>query len=312
MPKNFADKRNEKGWIRAGAYALSYAIWVVSFKLVILTLMTYFLMSSNFRFQDISDTFANNEVMVGGAGALLFTMLLIWLNPITSTAPDEVFTPQRFEKRFSPGFWHGAVLALGVTVAFLLSGLYRYYGVYVQMDDGLVVFGAITLRIFTLIALAFCEEFIFRYKILNALRKDLPDLHASLITALLYCGIKALQFDLGIMQLLTLFLIALTLAFRMLRDEDFMRGAGLWAGLIVVFQAFFSLSIFGSEFQGILLVKYQVISESESSTYRFLTGGAGGPLSSFALQLLFLFDVTYGVLKNKKILLKYPIWRLKN
>ena len=127
-----------------------------------------------------------------------------------------------------------------------------------------------------------------------------------MITAAFYCGIKVIQFDLGLMHLMTLFLLSLTLAARTWTDQDFVRGAGFWAGLLIVFHPLLSLPVLGDDFSGVLLIKYQaaaeVLADGESSTFRFLTGGAGGPLSSFALQLVLLLSVCQSVFKNRKML----------
>jgi len=300
-----------QGMARPVTYVAIYTSWIVAFRLLVLTLITYFLMASNSRFQEISDAFASNELMLMGLSAFIFVLLLRGLNPLTSTTTAEIFTPHRFEKRFAPGFLHGAVLALGVTLAFLLSGLYRYLGFFIQFEEAPLAVGNVLLRIMTLGALVYCEEFIFRHKIMNSLRKQLPDIYAALITALLYCAVKAVQFDLGLMHLTTLFLLSLSLALRSIVDGDFSRAAGFAAGLLVVFHPLLSLPILGNDFQGILLVKYQAASDLDSSTSRFLTGGVGGPLSSFALQFLFLIDVIQGLIKNKKILLNRQVQRIR-
>jgi hypothetical protein len=160
-------------------------------------------------------------------------------------------------------------------------------------------------------AMAYSEEFLFRHKILNYLRRHMPDHYAAALTALAYVGIKALQFDLGLMHLFSLFLLSLTLAVRAVGEGDFVRGAGFWSGLLIVFHPLLSLPILGNDFQGILLVKYQELAENDNAIFRFLTGGYGGPLSSFGLQLLLLLDLGQGLLKYKKILWNAPVQKLR-
>ena len=121
------------------------------------------------------------------------------------------------------------------------------------------------------------------------------------VVAILYCGVKLLQFDLGVMQLFTLFLISLTLSVQSFVDGDFGRGAGFWAALLVVFQPLLSLPALGGDFTGIVLIKFQpATNDSADSLARLLTGGAGGPLSSIALQLLLVLDIVRGVFVYKK------------
>jgi hypothetical protein len=89
-------------------------------------------------------------------------------------------------------------------------------------------------------------------------------------------------------------------------------GAGFWAALLVVFHPLLGLPVFGNDFSGLFLVKYQALpgeQEGTISTLRFLSGGPGGPISAFALQLLLLLDIARGIVKYKKSLLKAPASR---
>ncbi|MBC7691545.1 MAG: hypothetical protein H7222_07225 [Methylotenera sp.] len=288
---------------KALTYLIAYSAWTVGFRLIALTLITYFLMASGAKFQEISDTFAANEIGVIGLSSLLFVCLMRWLNPLTSTTREEIFSPHRFEKRFGPGFLQGATLGLALTLVFLLVGIYRYDGFFMQPDTPALGFLNLALRTMALGALVYCEEFLFRRKILGHLKARLPDVQAVLLTALFYCAVKACQFHLGFMHILTLFLAATALGLRANEEGDFTKSAGQWAGLLIVCHALLSLPIFGNEVQGVLLVKYRIGADADLGTPRFLTGGSGGPLSSFLLQLILTIDVLRNVFKNKKILL---------
>ena len=272
-------------------------------------------MASNSRFQDISDTYASNELVLIALCTLGFVLLLRFLNPLTSTSTQEIFSPSRIEKRFLPGLFQGTVIALGIILAFVLSGFYRYLGVLIQPDEALLAIVSILVRIIAVIVFAYCDEFILRQKALSYFRRQLPVSYAILLIALIGTGIKFLQFDLGFMQLTTLFLLGLSLGLRAINDGDFTRGAGIWAGVLLVFQPFLSLSVLGNDFQGIFLVKYEFPSEAENEVARILTGGIGGPLSSFAIQMVLVFDIARNAWKNKKILWpeknKFrPFWKL--
>lgn len=259
------------------------------FRLIALTLVTYFLMSSNSRFQDISEVFSSHELALMGLASLLYLIFIRNLNPITSISTEEIFTIPRLEKKFLPGLLQGSALSLGIALAFILSGLYRYWGFIIQPEEAAFSLANVLLRIASLVCLAYCEEFIFRHKVLNYLRRQIPDLYAILLTAILYTGIKILQFDLSFMQITTLFLVAFALGIRARNESDFAHGAGFWAGMLVVLHPLLSLPVMGNDFSGVLLVKYEIAAEADSALYRFLTGGAGGPLSSFAVQLLLIF-----------------------
>lgn len=288
----------------AFAHWIAYAIWIALFKLVALSLVTYVLMSSQARFQDIGDAFGSNEIPLIGLGSALYLILLRFLNPLVSVSTEEIFTPIRFEKRFVPGFFSGSVLALIAVLAFLLAGLYRYLGSYIHFDDAPLALADTLIRALSLGILVYCEEFLFRRRILNHLRQEMPELAAALLTGIGFCAIKAIQFDLGLMQLLTLFLISYSLSLRTLAQGDFAWSAGFWAGLLIVFHPLLSLPVLGNEFQGIVIVKYYSQDPTTGiENLRLLTGGLGGPLSSLPIQIVFLIDIVRSVLKNKNSLL---------
>ena len=231
-----------------------------------------------------------------GMSAVFFVALLRAFHPISTTTTTEIFTPARFEKYFLPGFAHGAVLAAGVTLAFLISGHYRYLGFFIQFEEAPLALLTVLVRVLALGAFAYCEEFIFRHKISREILKQVrgpkpANLMSSLVTAvvvaILYCGVKVIQFDLGVVQLFTLFLVSMTLSIQSFVDGDFGRGAGFWAAMLIVFQPLLSLPALGGDFSGIVLIKFQPQRPTARDTLaRMLTGGAGGPLSSIALQLL--------------------------
>lgn len=292
----------------------AYSAWTLAFRLLVLTFVTYFLMSSGRspRFEDISETFGANELTVMGMSAVLFVAILRALYPISTTTTAEIFTPARFQRGFLPGFAHGAILAAGATLAFLVSGHYRYLGFFVQFDEAPLAVVTVAVRILALGLFAYCEEFVFRHKISRELLRQVrggkaPTLSSSLVTAVIvaivYCGVKLLQFDLGVMQMFTLFLVSIHLSMQSFVDGDFGRGAGFWAALLIVFQPLLSLPALGGDFSGVVLIKFQpsaAAAEGGDALARFLTGGAGGPLSSIALQLLIAFDIARGIFFYKK------------
>jgi hypothetical protein len=308
-------------WLsRAAKLAGAYAAWVWASRLLALTLVTYVVVSTSPhaagtpRFEEVTDAFANGEVTLMGLAALLFTGCLRWLNPLTSTTTAEIFTPERFEKSVLPGFLQGAVLACGLILAFLMSGLFRYLGLFVQFDEAPLALASVALRAAALGTLAYCEEFLFRGKILKHLRPPkatLPgDLAAVTLTALIYVGIKLIQFDLGFMSAFTLLLLSLSLGVRALSDGDFGRGAGFWAALLIVFQPLLSLPVLGGDFSGLMLVKFQPVPDlggaggAHAELVRLVSGGAGGPLASFVVQLVLAIDVARGVFRYRKDLVR--------
>ena len=300
----------------------AYLVWTVFFRLLTLSFITYFLRASTSHFQEISEVYSSNEITLVGLCSLAFLALMLSFGPLSGTYKREVFTPERIEKKFFPGFIHGAVLASGVVLAFLLSGRYGYLGFYIRMDEALLAITNVIIRVFSLAVMVYSEEYIFRHRILGNLsrfgrslvsvndrRKLSPyftDLGAIVVTAALYCLIKAVQFEIGISHLLTLLLVSIAVGLRTLFDQDFALGAGFWAAILFVFHPLLSLPVLGNEFSGVVLIKFlgtQAELQGESVTARFLTGGVGGPISSFAFQLVLLLDITRNIFLYKKMLL---------
>jgi hypothetical protein len=321
-PVRLGRTAQSKGLGEALAWITAYASWVTVLRLLVLTFVTYFVMTGaaahNAKFEDISEAFGSNELTLVGLSAVVFLVILRLLNPITSTTTEEIFTPQRIERAFLPGFFHGALVGSGLILAFLFSGLYRYLGFIIQFEDAHLTLPGVLIRTAAILAWVYCEEFVFRGKILRyasafpfAFSSDphrarrVAQGVAIVATALVYCGVKYLQFDLGWMHLATLFLVSISLSLRALADGDFAVGAGFWAAILIVFHPILSLPIFGNEFSGIVLVKPQsgidLDPDSQLAMARFFGGGAGGPLSSFAFQLLLILDIVRGILRIRRI-----------
>ncbi len=307
------------------AILVTYLGWSTLFKFISLTFVTYFVLSSggaeNSHLEDVNEALSSSELTLAALCAGGYVVLLRVFQPFAKTN-DEFFSPQRIESRFLPGFMHGAVLAAGVTLAFLLGGVYRYLGFFIQADQAPLAMASLLIRIVSTIAFVYLEEFIFRQRILKCLTQRggmdatspsnefWHNVAAVAFTGAMFVGMKFYQFDLGWMQALTLYLIALALGLRAL-TADFILAAGFWSALLVVFQALLSLPILGNEFSGLILIKYQSLAPESTSefwapestygeTLRFITGGAGGPLASFAFQLLIVFDILRGTIRYRR------------
>ncbi len=305
-PSDVPKRKRYPYLLKGAAFLASYALGLSLFHLLALTIITYFMISGGAqpRFQEISDTYAANEIVLVSLASLIFVVLLRSLNPLTTTTTEQIFTWRRFMQRYVPGFLSGSVLASGIIGAFLMAGIYRYLGSYIQLEEATLTIANIALRILAVITLAYCDEFIFRSKALTYFRKHLRDLPASLLTAVLFSAIKMFQFDLGIAQVATLFLLGFALSIQACTDADFVRGAGFWSALLVVFHPLLSLPVFGNEVAGILILKYQPA--QASTTLRVLSGGAGGPLSGLCIQILLLSFIARSVIRHKKVLLNTP------
>lgn len=314
------------GLSRSLAIFVTYLAWTTIFKFISLTFVTYFVLSSggaeNSRFEDVNEALSSSEFTLVALCAAGFVLLLRVFQPFAKSSDDEFFSPQKIETRFLPGFLHGSVLAAGVTLAFLLAGAYRYLGFFITADQAPLAMASLLIRLASTVAFVYLEEFIFRQRILKCLTQRgrfeevsptsefWHNVAAIAFTGAMFVGMKLYQFDLGWMQALTLFLVALALGLRAL-SSDFVLAAGFWSAILIVFQALLSLPILGNEFSGLILIKYQSLAPethadfwaSQSNlgeTLRFITGGAGGPLASFAFQLLLIFDILKGTFRYRR------------
>jgi hypothetical protein len=290
---------------------LFYAFWILGIRLVSLSLITYFMISPTSHFQDISDTFSSYEIVIMGLSAFLFVFFLFSLNQVKTISYDQLITREQIEKRFFPSFIQGAFFAGAMALAFILSGVYRYLGYFIQLDDATLELLNLIIQMAALIALAYSEEFIFHYYLKKSLSENIPPLILGNVIAIFYCGIKMVQFDLGILHLITLYLVSLCLFYRTQNEEEFAKGAGFWAGILITFHPLLSLPVFGNSISGILLIKYQPPNhtpaldlDSAHALKRLITGGLGGPFSSFTFQLLLLLDISRSILKkNQKLII---------
>lgn len=274
---------------------LTYSGWVVATRLLMLTLLTYSMVSPTSRFQDISDAFSSNQVSFMGLGAFSFIVLLYFLRPMTTFEGQDFISRNHIELDLFPGLISGIFMAASLVILFVLAGPYRNFGSLVQIKEGLLEFLNILLRIFAVGVFVYCEEYLFRQRLLLLLKSRLSPLITVNLVTLFYVWIKFLQFDLGIMHLVTLYLVSLALCCRSLNGRSFAYGAGIWGGILILFHPVLSLPIFGNEFSGLLWLKYQALAPLP----RLLTGGQGGPLASLTFQILICLDILRSILKKK-------------
>ena len=216
---------------------------------------------------------------------------------MTSTRLEDIFSRKRIEREFFPGFLQGTLLGGALILIYILTGTMRSLGSQIQLGEAPLRIATILFRMTVLCVFAYAESWIFFHQIPKQVKRRLPELVLANGLAVLYCGIKVLQFDLDGMQVVTLYLVAILLFYRMRQEDSFARGAGYWAGLLVLFSPLLSLPLFGNEFQGILWLKVQIPILENKYTH-VLTGGVGGPISSFALQLLLIMTLSRSMLKN--------------
>ncbi|MBN22568.1 MAG: hypothetical protein CL678_14895 [Bdellovibrionaceae bacterium] len=294
--------------------------WTLLFQGLGLALITYFFVGTHpageqSKLQLISDLLKASELTLAGLGMVLFLLLNVFLYPLTTIQKKDLVESKTFEAAFIPGFRRGAVLALGITLAFILSGYYRYLGVYFQISELLETVVDLFFRTIFIVLMVYCEEFIFRRKLLTELKKLTSPFFAIVIVSALYCIHKNIQFELGWMHTLTLFLLSFLVSLYHLQGRPFFFGAGYITGLFLVLHPLFGLPLLGCDFSGVILMKYDsgltdngailqnFTQQTDSRTSLFITGGIGGPLSSFAFQTVLTVQTLFVLLSKKKKLL---------
>lgn len=288
-------------WLGAGYFA-----WVLVYRLLTLSFVTYIVTISSDRppgFEDVTEALSANGLWLTALGSLLFLGLVQLLNPLPDRAnplSKPSLTRKGIRQDLIPGLAQGGILGAGIVAACLISGVYHYLGFFVHFEQVLLAAANVLLRVASLVVLVHCDERIFREGILLSLRdlrlSDDPTnwtqrFAVAALTTFAFVGSKAFQFDLGTAHYVTLALLSLALSLRVLSGRGPLEGAGLWASLLLVFHPLFGLPVLGNEFAGIILIKYQATESGVAEMMRFLTGGAGGPLSGFALQFLLILDM---------------------
>jgi hypothetical protein len=287
---------------RALALALAYLSWNAAFRLIVLSVVTYFMARSGSTFGEISETSNTNLILVCGVASLSFLFVLTQLNPIATVSRSEIVTGHLIEHRFYPAFLRGAVFACIFAFVGLASGYYHYVGFFVQSDaPALAIFGLL-FRAVSIVLMVYVDEFIFRSRFMAHIRDGAHPARTVILCGLFYTLSKSLEFHLGLAHLVTLALLGTALSLRSYLHRNFAEGAGLLAGFLMIAHCAFSLPIFGNESQGIVLLRYDFRLDVDAPTIRFLTGGLGGPLSSVAVQAFILFDIVRNIYREKKSL----------
>jgi hypothetical protein len=273
----------------------AYGAWMLVFRLLSLSFLVYFLTRAGrtATFEEINESFATNEIVFIGLGSALFALALRGFAPLFDRDGRTGVSLAQIKNSYIPGFLQGLVLAAGVIAALLLVGSIRFVGFFVQIEDTSLAILGIVLRVLAILVLGFSEEILFRSRKVSVIGQVLT-------LSVIYCVVKLAQFDLSWMHFVTLLLLSVSLSVRRLREESFLNGAGFWSAVLIVFHPIFSLPIFGSDFSGIFLLKYQELKFIPP----FISGGAGGPLSGVILQVILLIEIVRGSLIYKKSLLK--------
>jgi hypothetical protein len=246
-------------------------------------------------FQEISDQYFSNFWTIQGLASLGF-FLFNWALSWNHATPWHEMTWSHWRTQTIPAFLWSCLSAGGVFLLFLATTPFQYFGSGWSWTEA--PWSALNwlTRSAALIGMALGEEWVFRKVLFEDLRRLLrtrlhhfsADRLAILITALLWTGTRTWHQSLGISQTVSLLFLGIWLASRVWQGRSYLEGAAILGAFAWIFQAFFSLPLMGHEFSGIWIFKFPSTSGPWSPWPRWISGGAGGPLSSVLLQLFLL------------------------
>lgn len=180
------------------------------------------------------------------------------------------------------GIASGTIAGLVYLLLFTVSRQGNFLGVYLTSTFGTPVFPLFFIDLLALGTLLFCEEYIFRHKILPLLLVRMPAGWAVWLTTLFYLLVKYLQFELSAMDFLNLGLLNIALGYFFLKSGKAHRGLGFVMSLILLLHSGAGLPLWDNESPSFFLFK---------STHRdqeILFGGGGGPFAGLALSSIFV------------------------
>lgn len=189
------------------------------------------------------------------------------------------------------------LVAAGIFLAlFYISGRGSFLGVYLTSTFGTPVFPLFFVDILALGTLIFCEEYIFRHKLLRLFAAELPPVAAITLSSAAYILVKWVQFDLTALDFLNLALFNFALGFFYLRVNKPHRGIGFALALSFLLHPLAGLPLWENESPSFFLFKTAARGDDH------LFGGAAGPFAGWGLaSILAVFAVraAYGWLKRQ-------------
>jgi hypothetical protein len=188
------------------------------------------------------------------------------------------FTKEELFRGIASGF----IASLVYLLLFSLSKQGSFLGLYLTSTFGTPVFPLFFFDLFALGALLFCEEYIFRHKILAQLKPSLGTTTALLLSSIFYLLIKYVQFELTALDYGNLFLMNLAASCFYLKSTKAHRGMGFLIALLCSLHSLAGLPLWDNESPSFFLFK------STSREAEILFGGGIGPFNGLALSCIFL------------------------
>ena len=253
------------------------------------TIVTYFVSTSGkigVEFGNTSNEIAEQYLFFSlGLGAVLVALTL-WLGdkalyrnkPFWNDGKRSVFHLDRLTKaELIRGISSGFVTAAVYLFVFTFANQLSYLGIYLTSTFGTPIFPLFFLDLFSLLVLVFCEEYIFRHKILRNLLRGFSPLVAVFICSWLYTLIKQFQFHLNLFDTCSVFFLNLTVGLFFLRNMKIHRGLAFLGSLLIALHTLAGLPLWGREGPSFFLFK------RTTKASEFLSGGELGPFSGLGL-----------------------------
>lgn len=298
-------RRQWTRWTRpVGAAVVSagiYLVWLRLWDLLYLSLVAFALRKQGLA--EMNDLFLGHRLVIVGGASLLYYFLLRSINPFTSISRSPLIPRASLEKHFIPGVAQGAFTSLLLITLFIAFGIYKWVGWVTPYDQTLSLLIGVLIRGLGLLCLAVADEWFWRRQIFLPLFQRLCVDHltsigrtgifflAVFVTTILAVGSKYALFSIGSAQTLTLSMTSLVFTLHFVNDTTELRSSGYWFGLTVLLQLLLGQPLYGHDFSGIFLIKYQAndlgiaaeLLDRQSLAIRWLSGGAQGLVASLAL-----------------------------
>ena len=277
---------------------LMYALMLKASLVALLTIVTSSLLMTDgtTNIGQSVDNISNNYILFSYSFAALCIFLLYYYGALALSSTKR----QKKEKKkwiFELYFWQDMGVGIVQAVSFLVILLaplvifkqIEFHGASILSHTRSSLFLLFLQNCFALFLLTFCEEYIFRRKLLSSLIEKTHITIALLFSSLLYVIIKYLQFQFSWEEAISLFCLSTIAGLFFIHTRNIFLGASFLATFYVFLHFVLGFSLWGMEDQSIFLFQYS------KDGFHLLTGHEKGPLAglSFILCLFMMLCTEY-------------------
>lgn len=277
---------------------LAYALVLKASLVVLLTVVTSsLLMKDTASNIDQSVDFVSKHYILLAYGIAALCIFLLWHYGALALSSNKCHTRERKVWIFELSFWRDMVMGAAQAIIFLtilltplvVFGQVGFHGASILSYTRSLLFLVFLQNCFALFILVFCEEYIFRAKLLSSLMKKSNITIALLLSSLFYIIIKHLQFQFSWQETISLFCLSSIAGLFFIRTRNIFLGASFLASFYGFFHFVLGFKLWGREDQSILLFQYA------KNGIHVLTGQSAGPLAglSFMICLFMILCTEY-------------------